>query len=148
MAAHYLPARWTPRDHHQMKNQQGFTLIEVLIASAILIMSIGTLLQLFTSGLDRNQRIAQYAHLLTAQRTIAARLDQINPAQQQKGDGTAESLNYQWQAKITEPYQVIYEAESDFPRELALYSITVELDKPRGGTHEFEIQQIGWRDKK
>jgi len=131
-----------------MKSQRGFTLIEVLVASAIVIMSIGTLLQLFTSGLYANQRIGEHAHLLTAQRTIAAQFDQTNPAQHQKGEGIAESLNYHWQVKRIEPYQTIYEAENDFPREIALFLIRVSLRKPRGGSYEFEIQQIGWRDKK
>ena len=130
------------------KKQQGFTLIEVLVASAIVIMSIGTILQLFSVGLDQNQRVAQLAHLLTAQRTITAELEQINPAQQQKGQGVTAALSYQWEAKIVLPYKNIYEEESFFPQELALYNINVQIEKPRDGRYQFNLQQIGWRSKK
>jgi prepilin-type N-terminal cleavage/methylation domain-containing protein len=128
--------------------QQGFTLIEVLVASTIVIMSIGTILQLFSVGLDQNQRVAQLAHLLTAQRTVIARIEQINPAHQQKGQGAAAALSYQWEAKILQPYKKMYEEESFFPRELALFNINVQIEKPRGGVYQFDLQQIGWRSKK
>ncbi len=130
------------------KKQQGFTLIEVLVASTIVIISIGTILQLFSVGLDQNQRVAQLAHLLTVQRTVTAKLEQLNPAQQQKGQGISVGLNYQWQAKILLPFTQIHQEESFFPRQLALYDIDVKIEKPRGGIYQFNLQQIGWRSKK
>lgn len=122
-------------------------MIEVLVASTIVVMSIGTLLQLFSAGLNQNQKVAQLAHLLSAQRTIMARLEQINPAQQQTGDGIAQMLNYHWKAKTSNPYKLIYQEETDFPREIALFTLSVHIEKPRGGQYFFDIQKLGWRDK-
>ncbi len=129
------------------KIQQGFTLIEVLVASTIVIISIGTLLQLFSAGLNQNQRVGQLAHLLSAQRTIMARIEQTNPAEQPKGQGIAMALAYQWKAEIIEPYQIIYEEEPLYPREIALFNITVKIKKPRGGTYLFNFHKLGWRNK-
>jgi len=129
------------------KTQHGFTLIEVLVAAAIVIMSIGTIMQLFGSGLDQNKRIGQLAHLLTAQRTIMARMEYINPAQQAEGEGVAETLHYQWHAKIAEPYQRIYQEENSFPREIALFTINVQIEKPRGGHYQFTLKRLGWREQ-
>lgn len=129
------------------KNQHGFTLIEVLVASTIVIMSLGTILQLFSSGLSQNHKVGQLAHLLSAQRTIVAKLEQINPAKQEKGKGVVQGLSYQWIAKITEPYQLVYQLENDFPREVAIYNITVDITKPRQGKYQFILQRLGWRNK-
>jgi len=129
------------------KKQQGFTLIEVLVASAIVIMSLGTLLQLFSSGLKQNQKVGELAHILSAQRTIIARIEHINPTQQKKGQGSAQGLNYQWRAKLTEPYVLIHEEETYFPREIALHTIDVQITKPLGGTYPFSFQRLGWRNK-
>jgi hypothetical protein len=105
------------------------------------------LLQLFSSGLYQNQKVGQLAHLLSAQRTIIARLEQVNPAKQNKGVGVAQALDYQWTVKIVEPYQLVYQFEDDFPRELALYTITVDIKKPRQGGYQFTLQKLGWRNK-
>jgi|LWDU01.1.fsa_nt_gi prepilin-type N-terminal cleavage/methylation domain-containing protein len=131
-----------------MNKQSGFTLVEVLVASAIVIMSMGTLLQLFSSGLDRNYRVAEQAQLLVAQRSLVAMMDQVNPAAQKEGKGEIESLEYRWQATQSKPYQTIYEQESHFPRELALFNIEIQINKPRGDVYTFNLQQLGWRNKK
>lgn len=127
------------------KNQRGFTLIEVLVASTIVIMSIGTLLQLFSAGLNQNHKVGQLAHLLSAQRTITARLEQINLAKQQTGDGIAQGLNYQWKAKIDKPYRSIGgQDENKLTQKIALQTIFVQIEKPRGGKYLFDFQQLSW----
>ena len=128
--------------------QQGFTLIEVLVASTIVIMSIGTLLQLFSAGLSQNHKVGQLAHLLSAQRTIIAKLGQINPAKQQSGEGIMQGLSYHWETKVTKPYKPIYLGSEDFPREIALHTFFIQIEKPTGNKYQFELQQVGWRDKK
>jgi len=110
-------------------------------------MSLGTLLQLFSSGLQQNKKVGELAHLLSAQRTIVARIEQINPTKQQKGQGIAQGIPYQWQAKINQPYQLIYQAENDFPQEIALHTIQIQMTKPQGKQYQFSIQQLGWRNK-
>lgn len=128
-----------------IKRVKGFTLVEVLVASAIVIMSLGVLLQLFASGLDRNHRAAELAHLLTAQKVIVANLELLNPAQTREGQGIAEGLTYQWSSQVVEHYRRIYQPEAEFPREAALFQLNVQIGRVNGEAYFFSIQQIGWR---
>jgi len=128
--------------------QAGFTLIEVLIASAIIMASLGVLLQLFGSGLDRTLRAGQQAHLLTSQRVIVHVLEGVNPATHQQGRGVAEGLPYHWTANIREPFLKIQDPEGLVDREAALFTMTVNVQDARTGEYHFSFDQLGWRDLK
>ena len=137
-----IPSQIKP--HEQERCQTGFTLIEVLVASTILMLSIGVLLQLFSSGLDRNQRAGEQAHLLTSQRVIMHVLDGVNPAERTQGKGMAEGLAFSWQAVVQEPFRPVRDVQFG-NRELALFAVTVEVETARGKHHRFVYTRTGWR---
>ena len=84
---------------YKKQTESGFTLIEVLVASAIVIASIGVLLQLFASGLDRMHRSGTVAHRILLERQIVSELKSVNPAQQNSGKGSAEGWHYSWRGQ-------------------------------------------------
>jgi len=127
------------------RRQDGFTLIEVLVASAIIVASLGVLLQLLSSGLERMQRAGQVAHLIAAQRTIVQTLEVVNPALQREGGGVAEGLRYHWQAAVREPYRSMYNPGGARKRDVALFALTVVVKTARGKTYRFTFDQLGWR---
>lgn len=120
-------------------------MIEVLIASAILMMSIGVLLQLFGSGLDRVSRAGEQAHLLTVKRVIINTLDGINPAEMAEAEGMAEGLNYSWKAAVDEPYRQVKNVPGNLRYELALFSINIDIERAGGKHHQFVYRRIGWK---
>jgi len=126
-------------------NASGFTLIEVLVASAILMMSLGILLQLFASALDREHRVGETAHLLTAQRLIIHTIEGINPAINPNGKGIAEGLHYHWNAVVMEPFKKIQSPQGSIQRELALFSVKIGIVDARGKQHRFNATHLGWR---
>src|SRR5690606_9238010 len=88
-----------------MKKQQGFTLIEVLVASAILIASMGVILQLFNAGLSSMHRAGHAQHQLLAQRHIYTALQLVNPSTDTARTGEIIGFQYQWDAeRIGTPY--------------------------------------------
>jgi len=128
-----------------MKHKQaGFTLIEVLIASAIIMASLGVLLQLFGAGLSQTKKAGRIAHYLSAQRSVERQLLDINPALQKEGEGKAEGISYRWHAVKIEPFRSFYDPESAPGRLFALFLITVELDVD-GKSKQMEISQLGWK---
>jgi len=132
-----------------LRKEAGFTLIEVLVASAILMMSIGVLLQLFGSGLDRVKRAGEVAHLLTAKRAIIHTLDGINPAAVSAGSGVAEGLRYSWKAVVEEPFQPLHQYGRTFIRyELALFAVAVDIERIGGKHHQFTYYRTGKRRSK
>ncbi len=127
--------------------ERGFTLLEVLVASAILIASMGLLLQLFGSGLDRMHRVGEHAKLIMAEKEIYHRLSTLNPATATQGKGEVFGWPYNWTARQVEPYRIISEGlgEQTFPRYVALYALDVSLERPERPNLGLEYLRLGWR---
>jgi len=127
-----------------MRRESGFTLIEVLVASAIIMSTIGVLMQLFASGLGQNKKAGQVAHLLIAERAIVHILEGVNPAVQDKGEGVAEGIRYQWHAVVREPFLPVFDPEGFAERKIALFTMMIDLDTKGDQKHSFQYTQLGW----
>jgi len=128
-----------------MSRESGFTLIEVLVASAIIMTTIGVLMQLFASGLGQNKKAGQVAHLLIAERAIVHILEGVNPGVKDKGKGIAEGVRYQWHAVVREPFLPVFDPEGFAERKVALFTMMVDLDTRNGKKHSFQYEQLGWK---
>jgi len=128
-----------------VKRQAGFTLIEVLIASVIVMSSIGVLMQLFGAGLERMHRVGGHAHLLMVERQIVDALSQINPALVSQGEGDAEGFHYRWQGKQVSALLPIYNPDTLLPRVAAMYAIDVIIKRPGHADASLTIRRMGWR---
>ena len=127
--------------------QAGFTLVEVLIASAIAMASMGLLLSLLANSLDRMSRVETHAQRLIVEKEILGRLSLINPAERQSGQGQIGKWTYSWQSQPLTNFQKItdYFNYDVPPRDVALFSISIEIGKPNVKTVNLEIQRLGWR---
>ncbi|MDO9105613.1 MAG: type II secretion system protein [Methylovulum sp.] len=125
------------------KQQFGFTLIEVLIASAIVGAAMGLLLQLFTSATVRMHKAAGHAHIMLAQKQIHAALQTLNPSLLNHGGGVAEGITYQWTAEKKTPGYPIYD-EGIMTRKFSIYNIIVELQLADGKTNRLQWEQLAW----
>jgi len=128
------------------RHESGFTLIEVLVASAIIMASIGVLMQLFASGLDRTQRAGRVAHMLVAQRAIVHQLAMVNPADQKGGEGVAEGIHYRWEAKTLAPLVPMYDSDHKPWRQFGLFSLHVIMEYGSGKQRDFNMKLIGWQE--
>ncbi len=144
-------SKWAPLDTapilRQAPSQLGFTLIEVLIASAIVMPAMGIILQLFRSGLERLHKVGEQAHLIIAQKEIQHRLSTLNPAVKKQGSGVVEGWEYSWAARQKEDYRHVSESlgEIPFPRYVALYSIDVTLRREEQRDISWQMLRLGWR---
>lgn len=131
----------------QGRHQKGFTLVEVLIASSIAIASMGLLLSLFASSLDRMSRVETQSQRLIAEKEILVRLSLINPALTRSGKGKVGQWTYTWESEpLTDFRKTTDYFSSDIPQSsVALFSIRIELAHPGNKTANLEIQRLGWR---
>ena len=128
--------------------QRGFSLIEVLIASAIMILSMGLILQLFGSGLDRMHRVGRHAKQTLYEKEIYARLSTVNPAVEKSGEGKLGDWSFNWTVDQVEEFKPVSDVFGDPPyaRDIALYRVDVAVDRPdREEDYRLELFRLGWR---
>lgn len=127
---------------------RGFTLIEVLVASAISTVSIGVILQLFASSINRIYRTGEMAHDLLIQQQVMQELSLINPAEKKQGEITLAEKKYHWQVKqIKAPAVIPFTQEELITEKFAgLYQITVNIDDgAKNNTWHLQWDQLGWK---
>ena len=127
--------------------QAGFTMIEVLVASAIAIASMGLLLSLFAGSLDRISRVEEQSQRLILEKEIVGRLALINPAATRSGKGSLGKWTYHWSSQpLTEFRETTdYFSSESTPRKVALFVISIRMGTANGRTADIEIQRLGWR---
>lgn len=126
----------------------GFTLIEVLVASAISVVSMGLLLSLFGSGLDRLNRIEIQAQQIIVEKEVLSRLDFVNPAQQPMGEGVIGDWKYSWAALPVTKFERVadYFGVAPSPRYVALFKIDIQIKPDQYKEFNFQIERLGWQD--
>lgn len=82
-----------------MNNQRGFTLIEVLIAFAILAMLLGAIYQTFSSGLDASVRAERRAAAALHAQSVLAALGSDGPLEEGASTGELDG-GYRWQTSV------------------------------------------------
>ncbi len=124
----------------------GFTLIEVLIASAIMMVSMGVLLQLFSSSLNRMYKAGEIARNQLIEQQILQELQIVNPAEKNQGDILIEGQTFHWQASVKKELQLMPATQGELTAEkqAGLYQISV-----RATDHDSPLtiswDQLGWK---
>lgn len=126
---------------------RGFTLIEVLIASAIMATSMGVLLQLFSSSINRMHRAGEIADDLLIEQQIMQELVIMNPVQKNQGDYMVAGKKIHWQAVLKKELQVMPLTQNEFGTEkfVGLYEITVNFNGANGNPLSMHWSQLGWK---
>lgn len=89
---------------HSAKVQRGFSLLEVLVAFAILALAVATILSLFASGLRNTAVAAEYARALTLAESHLASFQGSNATQLESGISEGIFEGFSWQSRVS-PYE-------------------------------------------
>ncbi|WP_318479435.1 type II secretion system protein [Photobacterium leiognathi] len=136
-----------------MHNNKGFGLLEVLVASVILVSLLAAIMPLFDMGLKQTKKAEQVALMLSSQKRIYQHLSIINPAKETTGDGVDNDWSYRWKTSRISDYELQYAPESISQNKLALFKVTVDMALSEDAlnnnqnTHHFAFNLIGWQDE-
>lgn len=126
-----------------IRTLKGFTLIEVLIASAILTMSIGALLQLFSGSINRVFNASEHAQKLLIEQQIMQEIAVLNPAEITHGSGH----KYYWEAKLIKELKVMPETQGEDKviKYAGLYEIKAHVIDIDNKVSQINWAQLGWK---
>mgnify|MGYP006276040009 CR=1 FL=1 len=127
-------------------HEAGFTLVEVLIAAAIVGSALALILQLFTSTSTRLHKASLHAHIILAQKQIVTDVEKINLSQQTQGKGVAEGFNFTWQAEKAAPALPTFGTNPnlEFSRKISLYRVKAEIELPGEKYNYLQWEQLAW----
>lgn len=98
---------------HKPASCRGFSLIEVLVAFAILTLALGVLLPLFSNGLRSLSISEQYTRAAVLAESRLAAIGRETPLEQGEEDGEFEQ-GFRWRTSVT-PYEVVEDTEGTSP---------------------------------
>jgi general secretion pathway protein I len=122
------------------RRQKGFSLLEVLVAFSILALSMGVLMQIFSSGLHNVERSGHHVKAVAIAKSLLARLGRETPvlAGEQSGefgDPERPAEQYNWQMTQQALEDVPESGPSGQPVMLSpfgLMGVTIRVDWPDG----------------
>ncbi|GAB2921881.1 PilW family protein [Rheinheimera gaetbuli] len=139
-----------------MQKQQGFTLIEVLIASSILFLAIAIAVISFSATRQTSVMATERIALHTPLNIIVDQVETaLRPAAAEtlSGEGRLGSVAYRWQANLNSRYspKAIPTNEQDgsqaqVENRFLLFDIQIQLESA-GAKRSYSYQKLGWSDK-
>lgn len=129
-----------------MRHQQGFSLLEAIVALVILSMVAMALYGLQNANLFTMQRAEAHASSNEATRSALAVIDTINPMDTPKGDRTVGALEVAWQAEPVEPVKTGVSI-SGLPSlfDLGLFNVHVKVTEGPRTVTAFDVRQVGYK---
>lgn len=137
-----------------MQHKEGFTLVEVLVASVIMFTVLTVATALFSNARNSSEKAQNTIHALAQ---VSFILDTIrtqirdNPQEKILGEGQLQQVNYQWnaQAAVFKPPQDYLMVETmeviKYQPRFYLYDVTLIL-KYKHKEDTFMFREIAWKN--
>ena len=136
----------SPTAAFRSSRQQGFTLLEILVAFVLLSMTLGVILQIFSGGLQNTAAAGHYAQAAIFADSKLAMLDSESPLVE--GETHGAEGNYNWRMTI-EPYQDTDDLNKLTTGRYQLYTINLRIQWQHGAHQpelEFKTYRLGVTD--
>ena len=120
--------------------QQGFSLIEILVAFMILAISLTVIFRIFSGGLRNVSLSEDYAHAILVAESQLATAGVSEPLQRGVTAGEWDR-RFNWE-RVVEPYQA-WEQDRELTAPVQAYRVTVSVDwKHAGKTRQVSLSSV------
>jgi general secretion pathway protein I len=120
--------------------ESGFSLLEILIAFAILSISVSIILKIFATGLTSTHLANDYTNAVQIANNLIAQTSMENPLQRSESSGIENNM-YHWRRQIV-PHQFL-SAELDISTlPIQIYQINIEVWWGDGRHHTLELSTL------
>jgi len=124
----------------QLNKQQGFSLLEILIAFSILALSLGILLKIFASGINTANISENYTTAVQLSENLMAKAGIETPLQSGLTTGMENNV-YQWRVEVN-PYVVNSEQIDTKTLTAELYKVKVTVNWDITNASERQVELI------
>ena len=124
----------------QTKRQQGFSLLEILVAFAILTLALGILLKIFSGGVNSAGVAEEYSAAVQIAEGLMAKTGVETPLQAGVVSGQ-EDERYDWEV-VVEPYYADTELPDLKAMNLLLFKVNVLVRWGQGNGREIRLSTL------
>lgn len=119
-------------------DEAGFTLVEVIVALAMLSIGLTLVMSLFSTGLSRTGTAERVAGAVALAQSLMAQVGTSIPLRTERRDG-AEANGYRWRLAM-QPYRP---APGGDARPVELYQVSLEIGWPEGqGSRAYALSTL------
>ncbi|MGR9044374.1 MAG: type IV pilus modification PilV family protein [Gammaproteobacteria bacterium] len=113
-----------------MNNERGFSLLEILVAFAVLALSLGILLRIFSGGVNNAIVADGYTSAIQIAESLLARTGVETPLEQGQASGVMDETYY-WRISVS-PYEIVETPLESSPQAVSLMLVQVEVNWQEG----------------
>ena len=129
-----------------MKMNKGFTLIEALIAIAILGAALLPIMALMSQSINQIHKIAESNAKSSAQDSALAIIEPINPMENPSGEVELVGYNMVWSSEqIVPPNNTVQIGAGLAGYKVAFYIVNIEILKNSEPWFSFQVRKVGHR---
>jgi general secretion pathway protein I len=119
--------RIQPRDRRRLKFDKGFTLIEVVVALAILGVGLTVIIELFSGGLRLGRTSMEYTKAVNYARMKMEEITMKPSVEEGTGEGESDDKAFRWQVGVKKIDLLPIDKSVDYKPPVELYQVKIEV---------------------
>lgn len=132
-----------PSIKHLRRTRDGLSVMETLVAVALIAIALAPLYQLQRTLADASIQLEDTAQRLEAEESALDFIAAINPMERPEGELDLGQWSMRWESRVIDEERPADGYVGGFAFDVALYEVTVTLER-QGRARELKLRRLGW----